>query len=125
MKRKSKLKIIIPILLVVAAAAVGGYFWLTSGTRGEPVKVFSFQNMGMTEYWGDNQESYGFVQTDKVQTVFLSPTQSVTEILVSQGDQVKKGDVLMTFDTTLSDLALEKKRLSVEKLKLQLEDAQA
>ena len=125
MKRKSKLKIIIPILLVVAAAAIGGYFWLTSGTRGEPVKVFSFQNMGMTEYWGDNQESYGFVQTDKVQTVFLSPTQSVTEILVSQGDQVKKGDVLMTFDTTLSDLALEKKRLSVEKLKLQLEDAQA
>ena len=125
MKRKSKLKIIIPILLVVAAAAIGGYFWLTSGTRGEPVKVFSFQNMGMTEYWGDNQESYGFVQTDKVQTVFLSPTQSVTEILVSQGDQAKKGDVLMTFDTTLSDLALERKRLDVEKLKLQLQNAKS
>lgn len=125
MKRKSRLKIIIPILLAVAAAAVGCYFWLTSGTRGEPVKVFAFQNLGMTEYWGDNQESYGFVQTDKVQTVFLSNTQTVTEILVSQGDQVKKGDVLMTFDTTLSDLALEKKRLSVEKLKLQLEDAKA
>ena len=123
MKRKSRLKIIIPILLVVVVAAVGSYFWLTSDTRGEPVKVFSFQNLGMTEYWGDNQESYGFVQTDKVQTVFLSNTQTVREVLVSQGDQVAKGDVLMTFDTTLSDLALEKKRLSVEKLKLQLEDA--
>ena len=125
MKRKSKLKIIIPIVLVVVLAAAGGYFWFTSDSRGEPVKVFAFQNLGMTEYWGDNQESYGYVQTDKVQTVFLSTTQSVTEILVSQGDQVKKGDVLMTFDTTLSDLALEKKRLSVEKLKLQLEDAKA
>ena len=125
MKRKSRLKILIPIALVVVAAAVGGYFWLSSGTRGEPVKVFSFQNIGMTEYWGDNQESYGFVQTDKVQTVFLSPTQTVREILVAQGDQISKGDVLMTFDTTLSDLALEKKRLAVEKLKLELEDAKA
>jgi len=125
LKRKSRLKILIPIVLVIAAAAVGGYFWLTSDTRGEPVKVFSFQNIGMTEYWGDNQESYGFVQTDKVQTVFLSTTQTVREILVSQGDQVSKGDILMTFDTTLSDLALEKKRLAVEKLKLQLEDAKA
>ena len=30
----------------------------------------------------------------------------------------------MTFDTTLSDLALERQRLAVEKLKLQLENAQ-
>ena len=50
-------------------------------------------------------------------------TQTVTEVLVSQGDTVKKGDLLMTFDTTLSDLELERKRLGVEKLKLQLEDA--
>jgi multidrug efflux pump subunit AcrA (membrane-fusion protein) len=77
----------------------------------------------MTEYWGDSQESYGFVQTDGVQTVYLSNTQSVTEILVEMGQEVKKGDVLMTFDTTLSDLALERKRLDVEKKKLQLEDA--
>jgi len=47
----------------------------------------------------------------------------VTEILVKQGDTVKTGDLLMSFDTTLSDLALERKRLDVEKLKLQLEDA--
>ena len=43
---------------------------------------------------------------------------------VAQGDTVKKGDVLMTFDTTLSDLQLERKRLEVEKLKLDLETAQ-
>lgn len=78
----------------------------------------------MTEYWGDSQESYGPVSTDKIQTVFLSSTQTVTEMKVAQGDEVKKGDVLMTFDTTLSDLQLERKRLEVEKLKLDLETAQ-
>ena len=55
--------------------------------------------------------------------MYLSTTQTVTEIFVVIGQEVKKGDVLMSFDTTLSDLALERKRLEVEKLKLQLEDA--
>ena len=124
MKRKSKLKkvLIAAVSLVLVAAIVAG-IWFYSGTKVEPVNVYSFNYMGMTEYWGDSQESYGFVQTDRVQTVFLSTTQTVTEILVSPGDEVKKGDVLMTFDTTLSDLAVERKRLAVEKLKLQLEDA--
>lgn len=86
--------------------------------------MFAFNSVGMTEYWGDSQESYGPVSTDKIQTVFLSSTQTVTEMKVAQGDEVKKGDVLMTFDTTLSDLQLERKRLEVEKLKLDLETAQ-
>jgi len=64
------------------------------------------------------------VTTDRVQTVFVSDTQTVTGIHVVAGDAVKKGDLLMTFDTTLSDLALERKRLEVEKLKLQQENAQ-
>lgn len=91
----------------------------------EPVYVYNFEFVGMTEYWGDTRESYGPVSTDRIQTVFVSDTQSVTEILVSEGDIVQKGDLLMTFDTTLSELAVERKRLEVEKLKLQLEDAQA
>ncbi len=75
----------------------------------------------MTEFWGDSQESYGPVTTDRIQTVFLTDTQSVTEVKVKEGDTVKKGDILMSFDTTLSDLQLERKRLEVEKEKLQLE----
>lgn len=122
MKAKKKWLIAGVALILVAAIGAGIFF----GTRGksDPIGVYPFDQVGMTEYWGDSQESYGPVSTDKIQTVFLSSTQTVTEILVSEGDQVKKGDLLMTFDTTLSDLALERKRLEVEKLKLQLERAQ-
>lgn len=122
MKGNRKKLVIVIVSLATAAAIVAGIFLWAGNANSEPVKVYPFQYMGMTEYWGDSEESYGFVQTDGLQTVYLSTTQTVTEILVQEGDEVKKGDVILTFDTTLSDLALERKRLEVEKLKLQLQD---
>jgi multidrug efflux pump subunit AcrA (membrane-fusion protein) len=121
---KSKKKLWLILAAVILAAAIGVGIWFGIRGKGEPVKVFPFRYVGMTEYWGDNQESYGPVSTDRIQTVYVSDTQIITEIAVKQGDTVKKGDLLMTFDTTLSDLAVERKRLGVEKLKLQLEDAE-
>ncbi len=121
---KPKKKGLLIAIALVLAAATGAGIWFGTRSSGEPVNVFPFRYIGMTEYWGDRQESYGPISTDKIQTVYLSDTQTVTEIKVAEGDQVKKGDLLMTFDTTLTDIALERKRLDVEKLKLQLETAQ-
>ena len=125
MKNNKKKKILICVISVCLVLALGAGIWFGVGRgRSEPVFVFEFYNMGMTEFWGDNQESYGPVSSDNIQTVFLSETQKVTDIKVQPGDQVKKGDLLMSFDTSLSDLELERKRLDVEKLKLQIEGAQ-
>lgn len=122
-KKKS---ILVACGTVVAVAAVGaGIFAATHSSGGKSVKVYSFDIVGMTDYWGDSQESYGPVRSDNIQTVMLSDTQTVTGIKVKEGDTVKKGDLLMSFDTTLTDLALEKKRLSVEQLKLQLQQEEA
>ena len=122
--KKRKL-ILIPLIIVLVAGLGLGTWYLLSHRSSEPVNAYPFQYLGMTEYWGDSQESYGPVTTDKIQTIYLSETQTVTEVLVSVGDTVKKGDLLMTFDTTLTDLSLERERLGVEKLKLQLQDAEA
>lgn len=123
MKKRNKKKIILAAVsgVLVLAIAVGVIF-LAPGNA-EPVGVYPFMYIGMTEYWGDNQESYGPVTSENIQTVYLSDTQLVTEIKVKEGDAVKKGDILMTFDTTLSSLELERKRLDVEKKKLNLEIA--
>ena len=122
LNKRKKLLLAAVSLVVVCAVGVGIWFGV-SRSKADPVLVYPFQFLGMTEYWGDNRETYGPVTTDKIQTVFLSDTQTVTEVLVKEGDTVKKGDVLLRFDTTLSDLALERKRLDVEKVKLQLEEA--
>ena len=107
-----KKKFLLGGVAAVTAAAVGVGIWMGAGSSSgsEPVYAFPFHFMGMTEYWGDNQESYGPVTTDKIQTVYLTDTQTVTEVLVEAGDTVQKGDLLLSFDTTLSDLQLERKR---------------
>ena len=120
--RKGKWILITVSILLVVSAGLGGWYFL-GHRNSDPVNAYPFMYLGMTEYWGDSQESYGPVTTDKMQTIYLSDTQTVTEILVAEGDNVKKGDLLMTFDTTLTDLSLERERLNVEKLKLQLQDA--
>lgn len=121
-KKRKKWLLTVTALILVAALGVGIWF----GTRGsgEPVNVYPFQYIGMTEFWGDMQESYGPVTTDKIQTEFLSDTQTVTEVKVKDGDTVKKGDVLFSFDTTLDALSLERKRLDVEKIKVQIKAAE-
>ena len=121
---KKRKRILIPVISILMLALGFGLWYFLSHRSAEPVNAYPFQYLGMTEYWGDSQESYGPVTTDKIQTIYLSETQTVTEVLVSEGDSVQKGDLLMTFDTTLSDLALERERLEVEKLKLKLQEAE-
>ena len=76
-------------------------------TNRMPVNVYSVSEIaGNTYYYVDEEQSYGSVQADRIQSCFLSSTQNVKEVMVTSGQQVKKGDPLYTFDTTLSEIQL-------------------
>lgn len=114
------------IVAAVAVVAVGIGAWvLLSRSNQEPVYVYGFADgiAGMTDYFDGSGESYGMVTTDKIQPVYLSSTQNILEMKVEEGQSVKKGDVLFTYDTTLSDIALMQKDLGVQQAKLDLETA--
>ena len=79
-KKRNGKKILLWILIPVLLLAIGGgcWYYFSQQSTGESVYVYPFHFMGMTEFWGDQQESYGPVTTDQIQTIFLSPTQTVT-----------------------------------------------
>lgn len=122
-KKGKKLWIILGCLVLVCAVVAGAL--LVPRMNQEPVYVYGFLDgiAGMTDYYDGSGESSGMITTDRIQTIYLSDTQTITEILVTEGQDVKKGDVLFTYDTTLSDIELQKKDISVQQLKLDLDTA--
>ena len=113
--------ITLAVLIVAAAVIAGTVFLPTLNT--EPVAVYS---VGMISYSGEDggmAESYGVVSADLVQTIYVSDTQRVTRIYVYDGQTVKKGELLYTYDTTLTDLTLERKDLSIQQMEINLKTA--
>ena len=119
-----KRNIWLSITAVILALGVTAATILVPRMPKEEAAVFPVTMVGYTDYYSGSAESYGLVATDKVQPLYLSESQSVTEILVYPGQSVKKGDVLFTYDTTLSDLAIKRKDLSIKQLEMQLKTAQ-
>lgn len=122
--KKAKKWIWIALAVVLVAAGIVTAVLLSRKNQ-DPVFVFGFADgiAGMTDYYNGGNESSGMVTTDRIQTAYISSTQKVLEIFVTDGQSVKKGDVLFTYDTTLSDIALRRKELSVEQAKQDLETA--
>ena len=114
---KKWLKRLIALVLIIALISGGVY----AGKRWRDahqamVSVYEVMDLAETDYWEDDNETYGTVMTDRVQTVYLSSTQKVQEVFVSEGQSVKKGDPLMSYDTTLSQIELQRAQLEIQKL---------
>lgn len=72
------------------------------------VKVVSVSDMSGGGGWSDNSLS-GNITSDVSQNIYLADSQKVKKIYVKEGDTVKVGDDLLTYDMTLENLDLEMK----------------
>lgn len=105
---------VIALALVLASGA--GWAGMYHMNRKQPVSVYGFADEAAGQIGVENQnEREGVVTARGIQSVFLSESQTVLEMKVKEGQTVKKGQVLFTYDTTLSTLALEQKRLGIER----------
>ena len=110
-------KRIITIILVcaVSASAIAGivygvktyqYNKLTAD-----VESVSSLNWG---YWGGSMESEGMATNDSAQSIFPDSTQIIKEVYVTEGQEVKEGDPLLSYDVTSLQLSIEVKKLAVQ-----------
>lgn len=86
------------------------------------VKVVSVGDMSGGGGWSDNSLS-GNITSDVSQNIYLADSQKVKKIYVKEGDTVKVGDDLLTYDMTLENLDLEMKKLEKQGIELNIEKA--
>ncbi|MCQ2452491.1 MAG: biotin/lipoyl-binding protein [Oscillospiraceae bacterium] len=118
MNKTLKRVILTIVIIAVVIAAIWGILTVIRASGRKPVNVYPASYF-TTTYWGDESESYGMVTTDKLQKIYLSETQTVKEVYVSEGDSVSKGDKLLAYDTTLTDIELEKAQIAIDKSELE------
>ncbi|MBR1810339.1 MAG: biotin/lipoyl-binding protein [Clostridia bacterium] len=122
-KTVKKTLLILIIVLVIIGLLCGGLLLLRN-LRRKPVNVFAVSDFAMTDDYSAMSETYGSVETDNLQKILLTETQTVTEIFVKEGQEVKAGDKLLAFDTTLTDLDISRAEINVKRLELQQTTAQ-
>ena len=116
------------LIAVIAAGTVGlvwGILTLVRSANREAVNVYKVSDFMTTDSWSSASQSSGTVTADKLQKVHLSSTQTVTEICVEEGQTVKKGDKLLSYDTTLSELDVQMAQIQLERKELSLKELQA
>ena len=86
------------------------------------VKVVSVSDMSGGGGWSDNSLT-GNITSDVSQNIYLADSQKVKKIYVKEGDTVKVGDDLLTYDMTLENLDLEMKKLEKQGIELNIEKA--
>ena len=115
------------LLIAAGVAAACGVVWggltLARDAQRGNVNVYAVSDFSMTDYWGDTSQTSGTVSTDKMQKIYLSDTQKISKVYVSEGQTVKKGDKLLSYDTTLTSLDVERAQIAYEKQVLALETA--
>ncbi|MGN0299107.1 MAG: biotin/lipoyl-binding protein [Lachnospiraceae bacterium] len=117
------MKRIIVIVLVIALVfgAVQGGIYLVKKTQKKEVSVYAVRDFSMTEYWEDAMSSYGTVQAEKLQPIYLSDTETVNDLYVTEGQTVQKGDPLFSYDTTLTEIQLARQQIEIQQIQVELE----
>lgn len=117
---KKKVGIIIGVVVLAAAATVGGlYFSGKIGYKagGSEDKVFvQTVSTVMSQYGGDNNRYSGVVEPQGSWDVNKDGDRTVKEVFVKEGDEVKEGDQLFTYDTEDLALQLEQQKLELENI---------
>ncbi|MGI6256057.1 MAG: biotin/lipoyl-binding protein, partial [Acutalibacter sp.] len=127
MNKKAKKNLIIAsvTMVLVAGFALGLWFFVQYQSDRKTVEVLSVSNPSVsTTYWGDQTYTSGTAASDSTQEIYPSDKQTVSEIYVTEGQQVSVGDPLIQYDKTLLELDVESKDIAVKQAEIELDNAE-
>lgn len=121
---KKKRILAVSLSLVLAAGAAAGICGGVGAAGRKPVLVVSASELNQGGYYGSGITMEGMVTSDVSQDIYLQDTQTVSRVLVREGDPVRQGDVLLEYDTTQTRLNLEREKLNREQILLNIQAAE-
>lgn len=114
--------VLISVVVTGALVAGGGYgAYYAMQSRQKPVEVVPVSNVSQGYYGWEQQEIvYGTITSQVSQTVQLNEEYPLEEVFVAEGDKVKEGTPLFSYDMTLQELELEMEELNLQTSKLNM-----
>ena len=125
---KKWLKILIAVLFSAGFIAFGIYGLHRLKLHNQNKRTIDVYPVSELAYdpdmWGGSDVVNGYVSVNQEQKVYINGDSVVDEIKVKAGDHVKAGSVMMSFDTSKQQIALELKASEVEIARANIELAQ-
>ena len=117
---KKKVGIIIGVVVAIAAIGVGGFFlkdkFTTSGGSSDDKVYVEEVSSIMKQASGVMNRFNGTVESQETYEVKVDSSRNVKEVNVEVGDEVKTGDVLLTYDTDELTSQVKQGKLDMEEM---------
>lgn len=113
---KIKKKTIIITAAGLTALGVGGWY-LAQNFRSSQVDVYPVSELSQS-IWQSGTSLEGTIASQVSQEVHLQDKQIVSAVHVQEGQEVKKGDPLLSYDMTLVNIDLEMEKLTRQQLEV-------
>lgn len=120
-------KFLFALLGVAAVCAIfAGVGIVARRANATTVKVIPVSDLNQSGYMDDSDSMlYGEITSSVTQKVELMQDAIISQVFVKEGDRVKPGDKLLTYDMTLKQLELELTKLRRQNLENKLDKARA
>lgn len=114
MKVKTVIISVVVSASLVAGVGYGAYYAIRG--KATPVEVVPVANVNQYYGWGDEDGNtvYGTITSQVAQIVSLNQDYQVADIYVQEGQKVKEGEALFSYDMTLPELELEMAKLNLQ-----------
>ena len=110
-------------LLVIAGIIFGSVSYANYRKDLKTVEVLPM-NYVSSSGWGGQSTTQGNIFSDYVQELFPDSQKTISEIFVTEGQQVSIGTPLLQYDKTSLELAVEAREIDVKKVEVKIDEAQ-